>query len=407
MKSTDISLNYQPASDCEPVIVEACRTPIGKAYGIFATLSMETLLAPLFHKILDQQKIQPADVDEVILGNATGGGGNIARLAALHAGLPDSVPAVTLDRQCGSGLEAVIHACRLVQAGAGECYLAGGVESVSTAPWRVEKPQTLKQMPRFYARARFSPDEIGDPDMGIAAENVAQKCGISRQRQDSFALRSHQRAVSAAQNGLFADEIVAVEVGGETRREDECPRPNASMAGLEKLSPVFVANGSVTAGNCCPLNDGASLLLVMSRKKAREWGFTRGLMFVDACSAGVSPNYLGLGPVPSTQKLLARQPALTLDDVSIMEFNEAFAAQVLGSIDALGIDEQRINLQGGAIALGHPYGASGGVMVTRLFSQLIRQKSHDETLAHPQFAMAMLGIAGGLGLTALFKTTVL
>ncbi|MEG3135859.1 thiolase family protein [Rouxiella sp. T17] len=407
MKSNDILLNYQPADDQQPIIVEAYRTAIGKAYGMFATQSMETLLAPLFAKILQSSSLTPAHIDEVILGNATGGGGNIARLAALHAGLPESVPAVTLDRQCGSGLEAVIHACRLIQAGAGDCYLAGGVESVSTAPWRVEKPQSIKQMPKFYARARFSPDEIGDPDMGIAAENVAQKCAISRERQDNFALRSHQRALAARENGLFAEEIVPVDVEGQAIDRDECTRPTISLAGLEKLSPVFSESGSVTAGNCCPVNDGASLLLVLSRKKARELGFTRGLAFVDACSAGVDPNYLGLGPVPSTQKLLARQPALTMNDVSLIEFNEAFAAQVLGSIDQLGIDEQRINLQGGAIALGHPYGASGGVMVTRLFSQMIRQKTAEQNSADPQFAMAMLGIAGGLGLTALFKTAAL
>jgi len=404
MKLNDIALNYQPAPDCEPVIVEAYRTAVGKAYGMFATLPMEALLAPLFQKILSHSKIDAAQIDEVILGNATGGGGNIARLAALHAGLPPSVPAVTVDRQCGSGLEAIINACRLVQAGAGECFIAGGVESVSTAPWRVEKPTSLKQMPRFYARARFSPDEIGDPEMGFAAENVAVKCAISRQRQDNFALRSHQRAVEAIKNGRFTDEIVPVEVEGKPLSMDECPRHNASFSALEKLSPVFIEGGTVTAGNCCPLNDGASLVLIMSRKKAIEMGYTRGLRFVDACSAGVDPNLLGLGPVPATQKLRTRQSALNIENISVIEFNEAFAAQVLGSIDALNIDEIRINLQGGAIALGHPYGASGGIMVTRIFSQLIRQKSAKENAADPQFAMAMLGIAGGLGLSAMFKT---
>lgn len=406
MKSTDLKLNFQPADDNQPVIVDARRTPIGKAYGMFASVRMEALLAPLFDNLLSANRIEPCQIDEVIIGNATGGGGNIARLAALYAGLPDAVPAVTLDRQCGSGLEAVIHACRLVQAGAGSCYLAGGVESVSTAPWRVEKPQSLKQMPRFYARAQFSPDDIGDPEMGVAAENVAQKCGISRERQDQFALRSHQRAVAARDKGLFNQEIVPVEAQGKTLSEDECPRANASLAALEKLLPVFAIEGSVTAGNCCPLNDGASLLLVMSRSKALEMGYSHGLMFVDACSAGVDPNYLGLGPVPATQKLLARQPAVTLGEVDIIEFNEAFAAQVLGSLDRLNIDEQRVNLQGGAIALGHPYGASGGIMVTRIFSQLLRQPA-PEALAKPKLALAMLGIAGGLGLTALFKSTVL
>lgn len=397
MTPQPILLNYQPEDDRQPVIVAAVRTPVGKAWGRLASLPMEALLSPLFSRLLSALPEGFSEIDEVIIGNATGGGGNIARLAALTAGLPVSVPAVTVDRQCGSGLEAVINACRLVQASAGECYLAGGVESVSTAPWRVERPRSPQQMPRFYSRARFSPDETGDPDMGQAAENVARRCGISRERQDRFALRSHQRAIAARQQGVFQAEIVPLCVAGQEITEDECPRPDTSLSRLAALPPVFSADGSVTAGNCCPLNDGASLVLVMSRRLARTCGFTRGLGFVDACSAGVDPNYLGLGPVPATQKLLARQPQLSLDRIEAIEFNEAFAAQVLGSLDALGIDEQRVNLQGGAIALGHPYGASGAIMITRLFSQLVSAERGDG------FGLAMLGIAGGLGLSALFR----
>lgn len=397
MTAGAISLNYQPEDDRQPVIVAALRTPIGRAWGTLAALPMEALLAPLFTRLLAMLPTGFTDIDEVIIGNATGGGGNIARLAALSAGLPVSIPAVTVDRQCGSGLEAVINACRLVQAGAGECYLAGGVESVSTAPWRVEKPSSPKQVPRFYSRARFAPEETGDPEMGEAAENVARRCGISRERQDCFALRSHQRATAAQRQGLFAGEIVPLNVAGQAIEEDECPRANTSLLRLAALSPVFSAHGSVTAGNCCPLNDGAALVLVLSRRMAQKYGFDRGLAFIDACSAGVDPNYLGLGPVPATQKLLARQPQLTLDGIEVIEFNEAFAAQVLGSLDALGIDEQRVNLQGGAIALGHPYGASGTIMVTRLFSQLVTAQSGSG------FGLATLGIAGGLGLSALFR----
>ncbi|MBZ2399108.1 thiolase family protein [Erwinia amylovora] len=390
-------LNYQPEEDWQPVIVAACRTPVGRAYGSLASVPPQALLAPLFGKLLAALPAGFTAIDEVIIGNATGGGGNIARLAALAAGLPLAVPGVTVDRQCGSGLEAVINACRLVQARAGECYLAGGVESVSTAPWRVEKPATLRQMPRFYPRARFSPEEIGDPEMGIAAENVARQCAISRERQDRFALRSHQRALAAAQQGAFREEIVALNLDRCQVENDECPRPDTSLARLAALPPVFAADGSVTAGNCCPLNDGAALLLVMSRRMARDCGFSQGLLFADACSAGVDPNLLGLGPVPATQKLLRRQPGLALDRVEVIEFNEAFAAQVLASVDALGIAEHRINQQGGAIALGHPYGASGAIMVTRLFSQLVSQRQSEG------FGLAMLGIAGGLGLSALFK----
>ncbi|MFG1173716.1 thiolase family protein [Erwiniaceae bacterium CAU 1747] len=402
MTSEPISLHYQPEDDWQPIVVAAVRTPVGKAYGMLAELSLEALLAPLFDRLLATLPEGFHAVDEVIIGNATGGGGNIGRLAALSAGLPLEVPAVTVDRQCGSGLEAAINACRLIQARAGECYLAGGVESVSNAPWRVEKPGSLKQLPRFYGRARFSPDDIGDPEMGEAAENVARRCGISRERQDRFALRSHQRAVAAQQQGAFQAEIVPLNVAGQAIVQDECPRPSTSLARLAALPPVFAANGSVTAGNCCPLNDGASLLLVMSRRLARECGFVRGLRFVDACSAGIDPNFLGLGPVPAAQKLLLRQPELRLDRVAAIEFNEAFAAQVLGSLDALGIDEHRVNRQGGAIALGHPYGASGAMMVTRLFSQLVPAAESEGG-----FGLAMLGIAGGLGLSALFRAQML
>ncbi|WP_017347603.1 thiolase family protein [Pantoea sp. A4] len=389
--------NFQPAEDNQPVIVAAYRTPVGRAYGALSSLSLSELLAPLFGKISADARFCADQVDEVIIGNATGGGGNIARLAALSAGLPLSIPAVTIDRQCGAGLEAVMQACRLIQAQAGDCYLAGGVESVSTAPWRVEKPATAKQLPRFFSRAQFSPEEIGDPEMGVAAENVASKYGISRERQDAFALRSHQRAVAAQQKGLFNAELVPLRAGEQWVNQDECPRPATSLEKLAALPAAFVAQGSVTAGNCCPLNDGAALVLIMSRRKAREAGFSSGLQFVDGCSAGVDPHYLGIGPVPATQKLMQRQQMADLSDVGLIEFNEAFASQVLASLDLLGVDEQRVNQQGGAIALGHPYGASGAILVTRLFHQRAASGENSD------YALAMLGIAGGLGLSALFK----
>lgn len=392
--------NYQPDSENQPVIVEALRTPIGRAYGSLAGIDGVHLLVPLMKRLLANPCLKGENIDEVIVGNATGGGGNIARLALLAAGLPIAVPGVSVDRQCGSGLESIIHAARLIQSQAGECYIAGGVESISTAPWRVEKPASLKQMPRFYARARFSPDEIGDPDMGIAAENVAVRWGISRERQDRFALRSHELAVAAIEAGYFADEIIPLSTAAGWIDQDECPRTTTSLKVLAGLTPAFVENGTVTTGNCCPLNDGAALVLIMSRKKARQLGYQHGLIFLDAASRGVDPNYLGTGPVASTRKLMSRQPKLSLPDISVIEFNEAFASQVLASLDCLGIDAGRVNKQGGAIALGHPYGASGAILVTRIYTQLIRGTLRGEALA-----LAMLGIAGGLGLTALFQAT--
>jgi acetyl-CoA C-acetyltransferase len=336
-------------------------------------------------------------IDDVILGNAAGGGGNIARLAALAAGLPINVPGVTVDRQCGSGLEAIIMASRMVQSGAGACFLAGGVESISRAPWRVEKPRRKTGLPRFYNRARFSPDELGDPEMGVAADNVARICKISRERQDAFALRSHQRAIASRDSGAFRQEIVPIKVKGALIAHDECPRRDTTLDALSALQPVFVADGTVTAGNSCPLNDGASMAIVMSRTLARDLRLSKGLAFVDAAAAGVDPNLLGLGPVESTKRLLKRHPSLALEHIDLIEFNEAFAAQVLGSLDLLTIAENRVNREGGALALGHPFGASGAILVTRLFAQSSR---HDTNCA---LGMAMLGIGGGLGLSALFQ----
>ncbi|MBB5551002.1 thiolase family protein [Rhizobium lentis] len=394
-----MSYAYQPDEDWQPVVVAAYRTPIGRAFGSLAAVAAEDLLAPIIRRILAETGIAPEAIDDVLVGNAAGGGGNIARLAALSAGLPIAVPGVAIDRQCGSGLEAIIMAGRLIQAKAGSCFLAGGVESVSTAPWRAERPKANGALPRFYGRARFSPDAIGDPDMGVAAENVARAFAITRQRQDQFALRSHRLAVKAAEAGLFRPEIVEIATGHGLVERDECPRPMTSLEALANLKPVFLAGGSVTAGNACPLNDGACLVLVLSRGMARSLGIEKGLAFIDSAAAGVDPNLLGIGPVASTRKLLERQPGFSLSKVDAVEFNEAFAAQVLASLDQLDIATDRVNRDGGAIALGHPFGASGAVLVTRLYSQLVREDGSPSGAT----ALAMIGIGGGIGLTALFE----
>ncbi|WP_064684160.1 thiolase family protein [Rhizobium bangladeshense] len=392
-----MSYAYQPDEDWQPVVVAAYRTPIVRAFGSLATVATDDLLAPVIRRILAETGIAPEAIDDVLVGNAAGGGGNIARLAALSAGLPIAVPGVAIDRQCGSGLEAILMAARLIQAKAGSCFLAGGVESVSTAPWRVERPKANGALPRFYGRARFSPDAIGDPEMGVAAENVAREFAITRQRQDEFALRSHRLAVKAAQAGLFRPEIVEISTGQGLVERDECPRPTTSMQALANLKPVFLADGSVTAGNACPLNDGACLVLVISRGMARRLGIEKGLAFIDSAAAGVDPNLLGIGPVASTKKLLQRQPDLSLSGIGAIEFNEAFAAQVLASLDQLEIPADTVNREGGAIALGHPFGASGAILVTRLYSQLVRSGTPGAT------GLAMIGIGGGIGLTALFE----
>lgn len=392
------TFNYQPDADQRPIIVKAYRTPIGRALGSLAYVDAVGLVAPLISHLMQSVDISPDKIDDVILGNAVGGGGNIARLALLSAGLPLEVPGVSVDRQCGSGLETIMMASRLVQSGAGECYIAGGVESVSTAPMRAERPRHQGQAPRFYERARFAPDNIGDPEMGVAAENVAKKHSIGRERQDAFALESHRRAVASMEAGAFDDEIVPIQSHNSCVKLDECPRPSTSLEALSALPAIFEPeHGTVTAGNSCPLNDGASIIMVMSRRLARQCGITEGLVFIDGTSAGVDPNLLGLGPVPSTRKLLSRQPNIKLSDIKTIEFNEAFASQVLASLDQLSIDAAGVNKQGGALALGHPFGASGSILVTRLFSQS-KQSAEDGALC-----AAMLGIAGGLGLIALFQ----
>jgi acetyl-CoA C-acetyltransferase len=333
-------------------------------------------------------------IDDVIIGNVVGPGGNIARVAALEAGLPVSVPGVTVDRQCGSGLEAINIASRLIQSGAGEIYLAGGVESTSRAPWKMAKPQTLMGVPQLYTRAQFTPSSYGDPDMGIAAENVARKYGISREEQDQYALKSHQKAVHAQQSGRFQQEIVPLLVEGEWVHTDECPRANTSLDKLQKLPSIFEEKGSVTAGNACPINDGAALVLIMSREKCRELKLKPILRIVDAQAAGVDPNYLGMGPVPAVHKMLHRQ-RLTIADLDIVEFNEAFASQVLASLNELQIPQEKVNLGGGALAIGHPYGASGAILMTRLCAEM----QHTPY----QRGIATLGIGGGIGLATLVE----
>ncbi|WP_439629894.1 thiolase family protein [Shinella sp.] len=379
-----------------PVIAAAFRTPIGRVNGTLAAIEPASLAVPLIRRILAETGLSPAAVDDVILGNAANSAGNLARLAALEAGLPVSVPGLTVDRQCGSGLEAITLAARLVQTGAGRFYLAGGTESSSRANLRFRPPATAGGEPQPLRRARMAPDTVGDPDMGIAAENVAAHAGISRERQDAFALESHVRAVAAAKAGRFDREIVPVETPAGLVSRDECPRENTSLEKLAALKPVFRADGTVTAGNACPVNDGASLVLVTSLAAAQALGLEPLLEVVDSAVAGVDPNLLGLGPVPAMAKLAARNAGLDATRIPFVEFNEAFASQVLASLDALGIDPARANRDGGALALGHPYGASGAILVTRLFAQMRGVETGAE-------GVAMMGIGGGMGIAALFR----
>ncbi|MCX2746899.1 thiolase family protein [Arthrobacter sp. MI7-26] len=384
----------------QPVIIAALRTPICRANGQLKSLRAEELLSPVLRSLLTAIGVAGSDVSDVVIGNAVGGGGNLARYAALHAGLPVGVPGLTVDRQCGSGLDAIVLASRLVAAGGNGVFLAGGVESISTAPLRARRNQGPDGEPDFYTRATFVPPEFGDPDMGVAAENVALDCGISREQQDEFALRSHQRAVAAVAAGAFAPEIVPLESGGAVVQADDGPRPSLTAGLMARFPPAFVPGGTVTAGNSCFDADAASAVVITSLERAREIGAADGLLVLGCDTAGVDPELLGIGASVAAQRLLAE-----LDfgpgDLDLVEFNEAFASQTLACLDALGVDPARANLDGGALALGHAYGASGAVLVTRLLAQA--RRIAEAQPGRESLALAMISIAGGMGTAAMFQ----
>ncbi|WP_059104068.1 thiolase family protein [Shouchella shacheensis] len=375
----------------EAVIVRAKRTAIGKIHGLHSQLRPETLGALVIEDLLDGLPCPPADIAEVILGNTVGEGGNIARLSLLEAGLPVGVPALTVDRQCASGLEAVILAARLIEAGAGDVYIAGGVESTSLEPkkFRASREHGKLRFEREVERASFSPERFGDPDMSTAAENVARECRISRVAQDDFALRSYTRAWAAQEKGRFEEEKIAVHKGVP----DEGIRP-VNHRLLQRMSPLCGKEGTVTAGNACAKNDGACALVLMSRQKCDELGLKPLVTFVGAASAGCDPRLAGLGPIPAVRKLLSEQ-TLTAGDLDAIEFNEAFASQVLACAHELSLPMDRLNQSGGALAFGHPYAASGAINVCRLTQELLRTGG--------ELGLATLASAGGLGVAALFR----
>lgn len=377
----------------QPVIIAALRTPICRTNGTLKQLRAHELLAPVLTALLAETGVGHSEPSDVVIGNAVGGGGNVARLAALEAGLPVTVPGLTVDRQCGSGLDAIVLASRLVAADGG-LYLAGGVESISTAPLRAHRNDDGD--PTFFKRAQFAPHTLGDPDMGVAAENVAAEFGISRSRQDDFALRSHRRAVAAAAAGTFDREIVPLETPSGKVTADDGPRPRLSESLLARFPAAFVESGTVTAGNSCFDADGAAAVVITSLARARELGAPDALLVLGTETAGVEPRLLGIGAASAAARLLASRGE-TADDVDLVEFNEAFASQTLACLDQLGIDPLRANADGGALALGHAFGASGAVLVARLLAQARRTPDRE------QLALAMISIAGGMGTAALFR----
>lgn len=380
--------------DRQPVIIAALRTPVSRTNGALRKLRAHELLAPVLRGLLAGAGVEPGAVADVVIGNAVGGGGNVARLALLEAGMPVSVPGITVDRQCGSGLDAIVLASRLVAAGGGPLFLAGGVESTSTAPLRAYRNDDGS--PEFYRRAQFVPAAFGDPDMGVAAETVAQKFSVSRERQDAFALRSHRLALGASQAGYFDGELVPLDTGAGTVAADDGPRRGLNAAVMSRFPAAFVEGGTVTAGNSCFDADAASAVVLTSLQRARELGAADALLVLGGGTAGVDPEVLGVGAAAAAKNVLGAAQ-VGAGELDLVEFNEAFASQTLACLDLLGIDGERVNLDGGALALGHAYGASGAVLVTRLLAQARRNT------APGSLALAMISSAGGMGTAALLQ----
>ena len=395
----------------EAVILDALRTPIGRHAGVLSTVRPDDLAAHVLRAATVRGELDPADVDEVYLGATNQAGEdnrNVARMASLLAGFPVEVPGVTVNRLCASGLEAVVQAARQVRLGEADVVLAGGVESMSRAPL-----VTLKAERGFQRGApevadttlgwRFTNPRMAalhsTESMGETAENVAERHGVSREDQDAFALESHRRAASAADAGRFDDEIVTVEVPqrkGEPLvvHADEGPRPETTLERLAALRPVFREGGTVTAGNSSQINDGAACVVVASEERARRMGREPLARIVTSAAAGVDPAYMGIGPVPATRRALERA-GLEPADIDLVELNEAFAAQVLASMRELGIDGERLNVNGGAIALGHPLGCSGARLIGTLAHELRRRGG--------RYGVATMCIGVGQGLAAVIE----
>ncbi len=409
----------------EVVIIDGIRTPIGKYGGGLAGVRPDDLLAHTYQALIKRTGLDPALIDDVYAGCGNQAGEDnrdVARMAALLAGFPVSVPGVTVNRNCASALEAVNQAAKAILAGEGDVYIGSGVESMSRAPWSMPKPE---QVPTFTAPQVWD-TTVGwrylNPKMdamypiislGETAENIATEMGISREEQDALALESHRRAIAAINAGRFKDEIAPVPVPqrkGEPRLfdTDEHPRYrlengqcvlDTSLEQLAKLRPAFRKNGTVTAGNSSGINDGAAALLLMSRAKADELGLKPLARWVGSAVAGVDPGVMGYGPVPATQKLLARL-GLSLAEIGLVELNEAFAAQSLGVMKKLGLRPEITNVNGGAIALGHPTGCSGARILVTLLHEMKRRAPQEK---HPYYGLATLCIGVGMGASTLIE----
>jgi 3-oxoadipyl-CoA thiolase len=403
-------MNRDPART--PVIVDALRTPFGRYGGALKDVRPDDLAAHVVHTLVERTGIDPTLIDDVILGAANQAGEdnrNVGRMAALLAGLPMEVPGQTVNRLCGSGLQAVVSAAHAIAYGDGSVFVAGGVESMTRAPFVMAKPSAA--FPRGEQTAydttlgwRFTNPRLADAyypySMGETAENVVERCGVTREEQDAFALSSQRRWADAHAAGRFTDEVVPIEVpdGKGTRvvDTDEHPRPDATTESLAKLKPAFKrdASGSVTAGNSSGINDGAAALLVTSEARAAELGLRPVMRRVSSAVAGVDPATMGLGPIPASEQALERA-GLGVGELDLVELNEAFAAQAVPVIRELALDPERVNVNGGAIAIGHPLGASGARLTATLMHEMRRRGA--------RYGLATMCIGVGQGIAAVFE----
>ncbi len=390
-----------------PVIIDAIRTPIGALGGVLSAVRADDLAAHVLKAILERNHLDPALVEEVYLGCANQAGEdnrNVARMALLLAGLPVEVAGVTVNRLCASGLNAVNQAARAIKAGEGDVYIAGGVESMSRAPYSLPKAESgfpFGNLTAYdtalgwrYPNPKMK-EMYGTEQMGETAENIAgMKPHISRQMQDEFSVRSHQRAIAAIDAKKFAEEIIPVTIpqrkgDPKVADTDERPRRDTTLESLSRLKPAFREGGTVTAGNSSGLNDGAAALLLMSEEKAKALKLKPIARILSSAAAGVPPRTMGMGPVPAVPKALSRA-GLTLKDIGLVELNEAFAVQSLAVIEDLGLDPKIVNVNGGAIALGHPLGCSGARILTTLLHEMMRR-------GNVKYGLATLCVGVGQG----------
>ena len=390
----------------EAVILRACRTPIGSFGGALKDLSASDLGAVVIREAIARAKVKPADVGDVLMGCVlqAGAGMNVARQAALKAGLPVEVPAETVNRVCGSGLQAVVHAAEAVAVGYADLYVAGGTESMSNAPYLLKGARWGYRMGNAEAIDSMLAEgltcAINSCHMGVTAEEIASRYGIPRAEQDAFAAESQRRAVRALNDGSFDAEIVPVSIPQRKGdpvvvTRDEYPRADTTIEKLAALKPAFRKDGSVTAGNASGINDGASALVVTSGKHAKETGATPLARILSYATAGVDPKIMGMGPVPAVKRALDRA-GLKSADIGLFELNEAFAVQALAVARELELDAARVNVNGGAIALGHPIGASGARILTTLVHALRARKL--------RYGIAALCIGGGMGTAMVIET---